>query len=96
MSAESIDIDVQSEILLKNILRTCEQNTIFGYILSIFCLYNVFEIRTQIDINLISKLFSDGIRVKFIFSLYIRSMSSQRDIFKRHNLLSLIFFCLLR
>ena len=66
MSAESIDIDVQSEILLKNILRTCEQNTIFGYILSI--------IRTQIDINLISKLFSDGIRVKFIFSLYIRSM----------------------
>ena len=63
MSAESIDIDVQSEILLKNILRTCEQNTIFGYILSIFCL-----IRTQIDINLISKLFSDGIRVKFIFS----------------------------
>lgn len=67
MSAESIDIDVQSEILLKNILRTCEQNTIFGYILSIV-------IRTQIDINLISKLFSDGIRVKFIFSLYIRSM----------------------
>ena len=63
MSAKSIDIDVQSEILLKNILRTCEQNTIFGYI-----------IRTQIDMNLISKLFSDGIRVKFIFSLYIRSM----------------------
>ena len=33
MSAESIDIDAQSEILLKNILRTCEQNTIFGLFL---------------------------------------------------------------